>query len=137
MRIVPYLPEHGMAIRENLAEGIVLPPEHLRALEGYSAVMDSGAIVCCAGVAQWAELPHIGTAWAFVSNQIGLPAFAAVTRATQAFLETRSEKRIEAKCRADWIQARRWLEVLGFRYEGPVWKYAPDGSDFAQYARVQ
>lgn len=137
MRIVPYTFEHGMAIRQNVAEGIVLPPRHLQDMDGYSAIMDSGEVVCCAGLYQWQDLPHIATAWAFVNRNISGPALFAVTKAVIALLETRKERRIEALCREDWAPARRWLQRLGFEYEGPVRKYGPDGSDFARYARVQ
>ena len=136
MKFVPYQLEHGMYIRHHLAEGIVIPPRHLAALDGYSAVMDSGEVVACAGLAPWPDFPHVATAWAFINRTIPGAALLAVTRAAQTMLELRSEQRVEACCRADLAKARRWLEMLGFQYEGPARKYGPDGSDFMRFARV-
>lgn len=137
MKFVPYQLEHGMYIRQHLAEGIVIPPRHLEALDGYSAIMDTGEVVACAGLAQWPDFPHVATAWAFVNRTISGAALLAVTRAVQSMLEIRNEQRIEACCRADLEKARRWLEILGFQYEGPARKYGPDGSDFMRFARVK
>lgn len=137
MKIVPYSIEHGMQIRHHLAEGIVVPPRHLEELEGYSAIMDGGEVVCCAGLAQWPDLPHIATAWAFVNRNISGGAFLAVTKASMAMLDGAMQHRIEALCRADLEPAQRWLRRLGFDYEGIARRYGPDGSDFMRYARVK
>jgi RimJ/RimL family protein N-acetyltransferase len=137
LNIVPYRLEHGMYIRQHLAEGIVVPPRHLEALDGYSAVMESGEVVACAGLAQWPDFPHVATAWAFINRNISRLALLAVTRAVQNMLDLAHENRIEACCRADLEKARRWLEMLGFQYEGPAQKYGPDGSDFMRFARVK
>ncbi len=137
MRIIPFRPEHGVAILPSLAEGIELPERFMAGLEGFSAVLDSGEVVACAGLSPWEDFPHIATAWAFVSRNITGPALYAVTRAVMAYLETRSEARIEACCRADFLQARRWIERLGFKAEGVAVKYGPDGSDFLRFARVK
>ena len=137
MMIVPYRPEHGLAILQTAAEGANVAPRFMSDLEGYSAVMDSGEVVCCAGLSPWPDFPHIATAWAFVSRNISSPAYLAITRAALAFLETRQEQRIEAMCRADFFPARRWLVRLGFKPEGIALKYAPDGSDFLRFARIK
>ena len=137
MRIVPYSIEHGMQIRHHLAEGIVVPPRHFEELDGYTAITDDDEVVACAGLAQWPDLPHISTAWAFVNRNIRGGAFLAVTRASIAMLDASPARRIEALCRADLEPAQRWLRRLGFEYEGPARRYGPDGSDFMRYARVK
>jgi len=45
--------------------------------------------------------------------------------------------RIQAACLCGWNRAEKWLQKLGFEYEGIMAKYGPDGSDYYRYARIR
>lgn len=44
--------------------------------------------------------------------------------------------RTQMNVRADYEDGRKWAEALGFKEEGVMLKYGPDGKDFWRYART-
>jgi len=45
--------------------------------------------------------------------------------------------RIQAVVRTDWLVAIRFIERLGFKREGLMKKFGPDGNDFYLYGRIK
>ena len=99
------------------------------AFSGYS----DGKPVACIGVHQIED--HKGCAWALMSKNSG-PYMFAITRHVKAFLDSCGLMRVEAGVSVDFELAIRWAEILGFKQEGRMTKYFPDGSDAYLYARV-
>ena len=62
-------------------------------------------------------------------------------KAVRTFLDDVSEReslrRVQATTHADFDRGRRFLEWLGFKNEGVLQGYGPDGSDHIIYARVK
>ena len=115
------LSDRGLA--ESLAEG-----------DSYAGIID-GRVVACAGVQQMWE--GRGEAWALIARDIGPRGMHELHFQAKRFLERSALRRIEASCDAASAQAHRWLILLGFKYEGPLAKYTPDGRDCLRFARVR
>jgi hypothetical protein len=129
----PYKPEHlqelilqpaQARVRANLSD-----PEYAQALVGEHSftLKMNGKVVACFGVLKLWE--GRGDAWALISGDIGARGM------RRLHFEIR--KRLEAEHEAGFEQAKRWLSLLGFQYEGPLLKYTPDGRDCLRYARIK
>ena len=44
--------------------------------------------------------------------------------------------RVQAAVRTDWPEAQRFSRFLGFKQEGLMEKFGPDGSDYYRVARI-
>ncbi len=113
-------------------------------LETYASDLISAgpsfAMVCdrdvwgCAGV--WELEPHRATAWALVHEEIGTRFFQ-FHKAVLSFLDGCKYQRVEMATDDGFGQAERWAKMLGFKWEGCMQKYFPDGSLGNLYARVK
>lgn len=91
-------------------------------------------IVTIAGLSpQW---ENRALAWAYVSKNAGAH-FRQIHKAVSRFLEQSEFKRIEATIDVGFDPGIRWIEMLGFEYEGYMRAFRPDGADMLLYARVR
>lgn len=77
--------------------------------------------------------------WTYISNKCKEHPIAfhkAVARILDAYQNGLGAKRVSAGTPANFTEGCRWLESLGFKVEGKMLKYGPDGSDWWLYARV-
>lgn len=74
-------------------------------------------------------------AWGLISDRAG-PHFTALHRAVRDGLATAPYRRIEAITAANFQPARRWVEMLGFEFEGTMRAYCSNGNDALLWARV-
>jgi len=88
--------------------------------------------------------PGHGTAWAFISSDIRGREWVSITREVRDHADralATGYRRIESWCYAEpveWAEvASRWLERLGFEYEGRARQFTPEGDDMLIYARVR
>lgn len=141
MIVEPFKPEH--------LEALVLQPaqvhpyasvadkgygEALAKHEAYTGFID-GRIVACAGVVPiW---DGRGELWALVARDIGKLGMRSLHYGVKRWLGSAAFRRLEAHCDAEFMQAHRWLMLLGFNYEGPLAKFLPDGRDALRFARVR
>lgn len=63
--------------------------------------------------------------------------FTRVHKVVVRFLESCGIRRVEATVDVDFPAGNRWIEMLGFEYEGLMKAYRPDGADMNLYARVR
>lgn len=93
-----------------------------------------GRVLGCAGlVKQW---ENRAIAWALLSGDIGNE-FVRIHRAVHRFLELTSFDRVEAHVDADFEQGHRWIHMLGFKQEGYMKQFNPNGGDAVLYARLK
>lgn len=93
-----------------------------------------GEIVAIAGlIPQW---ENRALAWAYISKNAG-PHFRKIHKAVCRFLDQSDFRRIEATIDVGFDEGVRWIEMLGFEYEGYMKAYRPDGADMLLYARVR
>jgi RimJ/RimL family protein N-acetyltransferase len=93
-----------------------------------------GCILGCAGlVKQW---ENRAIAWALLSSDIGNE-FVRIHRAVDRFLNLTDFDRVEAHVDADFEQGHRWIKMLGFKEEGYMKRFNPNGGDAVLYARLK
>ena len=80
--------------------------------------------------------PQRAIAWALVHENIGLRFFQ-FHKGVMAFLDGCKYQRVELATQEGFSKAERWVEMLGFKWEGCMEKYFPDGSMGNLYARVK
>lgn len=135
-------------------EVVPFSPDHVRAMHAQDAQrVDAGALdapfgswawtglvdgrpVACAGVLEvWQGR---GYAWAILAHDAG-HWMLHIHRAVRRGIALCGVRRIEMACAADFPQAARWAQALGFTLETPqpMRAYLPDGRDAYLYARVQ
>lgn len=95
---------------------------------------DNGEILAIAGILPKWE--NRATAWALVSNMAGRR-FLHIHRAVESFLDNCRFRRVEATVDIGFRPGHRWMKMLGFKPEGYLEAYRPDGADQILYARVR
>jgi hypothetical protein len=102
--------------------------------EAWTAIDDEDVPMACAGVIDRGG--GRGEAWAVLAGDIGL-GMVPVTRAIQRGFRAMSYRRIEAMVACNFQPGRRWVQMLGFEFEGVARAYMDDGSDGERWARVR
>lgn len=95
---------------------------------------EDGSVLGCAGL--WLRHAGVAECWAVLSARCIGTHMVPVTRHVRRFLQERSEHRIQALVLCDWKAGRRWIEMLGFQYEGTLLRYTPNAQDCDMYARA-
>lgn len=138
--IISFKPEHLAQISlQSWQEGArqdLANPAYGQALaqhESGTVVLDGRVVACCGVVRMWEGR---GELWGLIADDIGPEGMRKLHYAARAWLRNATWRRLEAHCDAGFLQAQRWLELLGFACEGPLAKYTPDGRDCLRYARV-
>lgn len=140
MVIVPLTLDHIRAIDpQDAQKGQTLDQrlETARALieqgNAYAAINEHG-VMCVAGITpQW---DGRAVAWALLSKDAG-PHMVKITRTVRRFLETIGVRRIEMYVDAQFCHGCRWASMLGFKNEGRMAAFLPNGNDAFMYGRVQ
>lgn len=97
-------------------------------------IEEDGEIFVIAGLApQWENRALI---WSYVSKNAGRH-FRKIHKIANRFLDQADYRRIEATVDVGFEAGVRWIEMLGFKYEGYMKAYRPDGADMLLYARVR
>lgn len=137
MNVIPFEPRHIGMMRVQTRQvmevsSLTLPYLAQLTLAGpaLSAEHD-GQILACAGIASPGF--GIGTLWACVSQDAG-PHFVRLHKCMRRMLDIPRLRRIEASAEKDFFEGCRWLELLGFKSEGPLAHYGPNGEDHIRYA---
>lgn len=142
--IVPYMAAHLMMLNEQDTEkywgAVVNTAGYARALEkagpAHTAMRGGKVLACCGVMPQWEGR---ATAWAILADNIGGADYLAIHRAVKRFLKLIGYRRIDATVAANFPNAIRWAEMLGFKRETPepMLNYAPDGSAHYMYSWVR
>jgi len=141
IEFVPFTPAHLLALRLQAAQADLQPllgqPEYGAALAGadtWTGLVD-GRVVGCAGVLpQW---PGRAIAWALLTRDLTARHFLRVHLKVLRVLrgaQDRGVRRIETTVDAGFDAGHRWARLLGFRPEGLMRAYSPDGRDHVLYA---
>lgn len=105
----------------------------------YTAVFE-GKIVGVGGlVIHWEGMAEV---WLILTNACkkddfhGIVALEAIRKKMNKLLKTNKIRRAQATVRTDFPQAIRMIEFFGFKWEGLLEKYCPDGGNAHRYARI-
>lgn len=141
MNIIPYKAEHLDALLLQPAQENVRRyfgnPEYGKALElpGLAFTAEEGGrVLAMAGVMpRWEGRAE---AWAILSGDLKRH-FVRIHRAVLRFLETTDIRRIETAVDANFPEGIVWADMLGFKNEGLMRGYTPEGRDCYRFARVK
>lgn len=145
LKIIPFEVEHAVEIvRRGITERTLTCSEELARRNGalyrergpaFSGLDGEGRVVGAGGIVMlW---KGVGEAWVLFSREMRrYPHDAYDTMGTFIHRISGEAKlrRVQAQCRVDLPEARRYLENLGFACEATLRKYAEDGSDMTIYA---
>jgi hypothetical protein len=94
---------------------------------------DGDTVILCGGI-----IPIFkghGQCWALLSVQAGRH-MTWLHYATKRFISIDHWNRLEATVEMGFEGGCRWVELLGFRFEGRMPKYGPNGETHLRYART-
>ncbi|MFC3864620.1 GNAT family N-acetyltransferase [Alcaligenes aquatilis] len=142
MKIVALTSEHLLSVQLQQAQAYAIPtvtPEHAQALVsangvGWAALGDDGAAIACAGIVEMH--PQRGMAWALLSDA-ALSQFKTIHRVVSRVVESAPWRRLEMTVDSQHAAGIAWAERLGFKCEGLMAAYTPDGRDCFLYAKVK
>lgn len=140
MRIVPFEPDHLKLLllqpSQAMMQSTLTNAEYAQSLfhagPAYSAVQGDAVFACGGLIPQWQGR---AIAWALISAEAG-PHFITITKAVRRALDLHPFRRVETAVRHDFPQGHRWAAMLGFKPEGLMRSYTPDGHDCDLYAKV-
>jgi len=73
--------------------------------------------------------------WRLHNNRFA--AIRSVRRELDRMIEDNNIHRLQCVVKADWNEAQKFIEFLGWENEGLMKKYSKDGEDFFRYAKVR
>lgn len=147
IEIVPYEPWHIENIIKNNPRGIELKftetpywgewtKEWKENGMGFTLMIDSTPIGC-AGVVKMGY--RRGEAWAVLSSLIPSfkkSAFKALKDGLEHIIKVYELRRVQALVEKDFVDAKRLLTHLGFKEEGLLESFGPNGEDMLIFARI-
>ena len=111
---------------------LVLPGTFIRPQGPCVTAFDGDQVILCGGV-----IPQLknGVCWALLSSEAGRH-MSYLHYATKRFLSAWNWQRLEATVEENFLAGCRWVELLGFKFEGKMPKYGPNGETHLRYGRV-
>lgn len=141
MDIVAYQPEHLQTLVLQQAQAWMSPmltdpkyAESLRRAGPAFTALDGNRVIACAGVVRMWE--NRDSAWALLDQDCGRQ-FIGIYRGMQRFLDLHDTRRVEASVDSRFEAGHRLMGMLGFKREGIMRAYLPDGRDCDLYARIK
>jgi hypothetical protein len=111
-----------------------MDPAMLLAGPAWCARGHDGRLLACGGFAP--VHPGHFYAWAHLADGKG-HGLVPITRHARAWLAGGHYRRVTAYARADWVEACRWIDLLGFHAEGLLRAFGPDGEDYVVFGRTR
>ena len=142
MRVLPFEPYHIDLLKAQgvqsaqLTEVSIVPATYasIARPEGPAVTaFDGDRILICGGIAKLSAVN--GICWALMAQDSGRHMMS-LHRAVKRFIDIHPWKRLEATVQKGFPAGCRWVELLGFEFEGEMRAYGPDGSTHLRYGRV-
>ena len=143
--IVPFENKHAEQILEQglNSEFLELKPEHKKYAfflkevgMSFTGLVNNRPIAAGGVFHLW---DGVAEGWVLATKDIyKYPIFCAkhIKQRTEIILKANKIKRIQTSVKADCDVALRFAKWLGFKKEGLMESYGPDGSDFVRFARI-
>lgn len=144
--IKPYRPEHAFEILEQNIRNVDLQLSNVMDWEAqcrewakhpsFTLVVDD-ELVACGGVVDIGY--NRGEAWILFSKLIykyPVACFRATRKALEEILKKKDYQRLQAFVKTDHDQGKRFAERFGFKHEGDLRGYGPNGETMSIYART-
>jgi hypothetical protein len=97
-------------------------------------LFDDDQVLVCGGICTMS--PRLGLLWALLSANAGRHMLW-IHRATLRFIDTEPLQRLEASVEKGFGAGCRWVQLLGFEYEGDMRGYGEGGETHERWARVR
>lgn len=97
------------------------------------SAFDGDRILICGGIAKITNTN--GVCWALVAEGAGKHMHA-LHFAVKRFITLQPWRRLEASVEEGFGAGCRWVELLGFQFEGRMLKYGERGENYLRYAKV-
>ncbi|BAQ86544.1 putative acetyltransferase [uncultured Mediterranean phage uvMED] len=142
MRLIKFIPEHAkeLVLEGKLSVGTMTPEhnwEHYiqRAADHDSwTIVEHGHIICSGGfIDMWEGVAEV---WFIGSDKIQTKV-KFVVETTKDIMNKSPYTRIHASVKADWKKAVRFASFLGFKKEGLMKKFGPEGADYLIMGKVK
>lgn len=140
MIVEPFKPYHVDLLRAQgvqsaqLREVSHVPATYASVPPGPAVTVFSGDyIVLCGGIA--IKAPQRGDCWALLSEEAGRH-MTWMHYAVKRFISMQRWRRLEATVEENFGQGCRWVELLGFKFEGRMPGYGLNGETHMRYAKV-
>lgn len=144
MRVAPFEPYHldllrAQGVQPAQAAVVSLVPSTYASLArpagpALTAWRPDGRIVVCGGILTYS--PRHGMLWGVLADDAGQHMLA-LHRMVRRFLGTVPQRRIEATVEEGFRPGCRWLELLGFDYEGLMRGFGDLGETHLRYALIR
>ena len=140
MIVLPFEPEHLTALRlqpmQTAISDMLSDPKYSRSLQqagpAFSAMVDGEIIAALGIIPQW---QNRAIAWGLIGANANRHLLG-VHRAVDRFLKLTEYRRIETSVATNFAEGHRWAQMLGFKREGTMTAFTPDGRDCDLYARI-
>jgi len=140
MIVQPFKPYHIDLLRAQGVQGAQLGEVSL-VLGAYENVppgpavtgFEGDRILICGGIAKIA--PGNGICWALLAADPGKHMHA-LHFAVKRFISLQPWRRLEATVEEGFGAGCRWVELLGFKFEGSMPKYGPKGETHLRYGKT-
>jgi hypothetical protein len=116
-----------------LAEVSLIPPEGAHLLGPALSAFDGERILICGGIQE--IYPQHGVVWGLLAQNAGRY-MTAIHYGVSRFIGARAWRRLEASVEKGFAPGCRWLELLGFRFEGEMPAYGMRGETHLRYGRT-
>lgn len=138
MIIRPFAPYHIDLLRAQGVQGaqlqeVSLVPERFVTVSNGLSAFAGDQLLICGGIIKLAPL-H-GVCWALLSQDAGKHMHA-LHYAVKRFITIEPWRRLEASVEEGFSMGCRWVELLGFTFEGRMPKYGLQGETHLRYGRT-
>lgn len=143
LEFAPFQPKHLGVLRLQAAQAYLQPllvkPEYGTALAGpdtWTGIIDDRVVGCAGVLPQW---PGRAIAWALLTRDLSARHFLRAHHKVLSVLRSAQRSgahRIETTVDAGFDAGHRWARALGFRPEGLMRGYSPEGRDHVLYACI-
>ena len=127
-------------VRENPLEGAVKNyPKMIPTPPAFTVIFEDKIVGVGGMIILW---DGVGEMWLMLTADckregiFGIIAFQAIKNKVDELITEHKMRRVQCTVRVDFPKARKMVEALGFKLEGLMKEYCPDGCDVWLYGRI-
>lgn len=103
----------------------------------YTFISDSGEILCIVGGSTiWEGVLQLNAIFTTTAYEHRIELARDMQLFLKKFLRTTKIHRLEATVRSDFSEGKKFLQFLGFKYEGTLKQYGTDKTDYDMFGKV-
>lgn len=103
---------------------------------GYTCFIGSQVLVIAGMFIQWRGLAEVWSITTPLVTAYPLAFHRAISHGLKVMAQSMGIRRIQVAIHADHQVSHRWIQRLGFKWEGAMPGYGPDGATYVRFARL-